>query len=191
MGAEGLGKRYGPRWLFRDLRFTLERGDSLIVAGENGSGKSTLLKLLAGLVSPSEGTISLPTGDARTSLGYSALDLNVYPHLTAIEHLLLASRLRGCEPQVQPLLERVSLTRAANQRIGEFSTGMRARLKLAIAIQAAPKALLLDEPSASLDQAGRELAEEIIKDQRERGACVIATNDKAEWRLGTHVLELA
>jgi len=162
----------------------------MIVAGANGSGKSTMLKIIAGLLPSSEGKVTLPEGDARHTLGYSGLDLNVYPFLTAIEHVRMARDFRGTGENPDELLNRVGLTRAANQRAGEFSTGMRARLKLAIAVQAKPQVLLLDEPSASLDEAGRELVENIVNQQRQRGVCLIATNDPLERRLGSHVLEL-
>lgn len=188
--AEGVGKRYGSRWLFRRLEFDLRAGDSLLVTGPNGSGKSTLLKGICGLVSLSEGKVQLPEGDPRLSLGYSSLDLALYPLLTAAEHLELSAKLRGCVARTAALLNRVGLTAPANQRTAEFSTGMRARLKLALAIQAEPQVLLLDEPGASLDEHGRALVDAIVAEQMQRGACVIASNDPLERRLATHALAL-
>jgi len=72
-----------------------------------------------------------------------------------------------------------------------MSTGMKARLKLALAIQANPLLLLLDEPSAGLDEHGRALVESIAREQTQRGCLVLATNDPAERRLATLELELA
>ena len=74
--------------------------------------------------------------------------------------------------------------------MGQYSSGMRARLKLALAIQARPPILLLDEPSASLDAPGRALVESIILEQRERGIVLLATNDPAEKEWATHELAL-
>ncbi len=188
--VEQLGKRYGARWVFRQLSFSLEEGDALIVVGANGSGKSTLLKIISGLISPSEGSIKRIEGDARTVLGLSALDMQVYAQLSVGEHLEIAAKLRGIEND-EGLLTRVGLAERKGQMARELSSGMRARLKLALAIQAEPNILLLDEPGAGLDEKGRTLLTEICAAQRERGCLIVATNDPNERRFGTLELELA
>lgn len=189
--ASGLGKRYGDRWLFRNLDFALARGDALIVRGRNGSGKSTLLKILADLLIPSEGAVRHEIADPRTQLALSALEMALYPALTVGEHLELAGDLRGCPARTGELLERVGLTQAAILPTAKVSTGMKARLKLALAIQANPAILLLDEPGAAMDERGRELVEAICIEQRGRGVLVIATNDSRETALGNLELELS
>lgn len=190
LAAEGLGKRFGSRWIFRGISFQLQTGDSLIVMGQNGSGKSTLLKTLCGLLTPSEGKVRLPDGDPRQTLGVSALDLALYPHLTPAEHLELSAELRGCDVRGGELLERVNLAHAADRPCGKLSTGMRNRLKLALAIQPLPQVLMLDEPGASLDEEGRALIQSVCEEQRQRGVLIVATNDPAERRLGNLELRL-
>lgn len=185
MSASGLGRRFGDQWVFRHLEFELDRGDVLCVIGSNGSGKSTLLRILAGLLSPSQGKVLRPS-----LVGYAALDLALWPQLTATEHLDLAAELRGSTGSSADLLRFVGLVDAANKPVGQFSTGMRARLKLALATQHGPEVLLLDEPSASLDQEGRDIVVRTIEATQERGAVIIATNDPADRRLATHELEL-
>lgn len=190
LAVENLGKRFGGRTIFRNLTFALQKGDALIVQGRNGSGKSTLLKIIAGLLAPSEGKVHLPPGDHRNTLGLSALDLAVYPHLTVEEHLLLCAELRGCEPNADTLIERVGLAEHRKQFAGKLSTGLRNRLKLALALQPEPLVLLLDEPGASLDAAGRANLDIVAKEQRTRGVLVVATNDPDERRLGSYELSL-
>ena len=190
MRAEGLGKRYGRRWLFRDLSFSLETGQRLAILGHNGSGKSTLLRILAGLLAPSEGRVVPPEGDPRLSLGYAALEMALYAPLTVAEHLRLAAELRGCEARADELLDAVGLAHARDLPAGQLSTGMKARLKLAMAIQPRPSVLLLDEPGAALDEEGRALVARIADEQTARGALVVATNDPLERRLATHELAL-
>ena len=190
IGGEGLGKRYGDRWLFRRLTFRVAPGECLVLLGRNGSGKSTLLKLLAGLAPVSEGSVVRPA-DVRTQLGYAALDQAVYPTLTVAEHLELAGRLRGCEPHTTNLLEEVGLAYAADFPARTLSTGMRARLKLALAVQAEPDVVLLDEPGAGLDAMGLATLAAVIERRKAKTALVIATNDPEERKFATHELELA
>ncbi len=188
--VEKLGKRYGSRWLFRDLTFDLGIGDRLIVLGQNGAGKSTLLKIVAGLLPPSSGRARFE-GDPRTTLGMATLDMSLYPALTVREHLEFSGRLRSCPDRSDELLERIGLQDASELATSQISTGMRARVKLAMAIQANPTILVLDEPGAGLDEKGRQLVAEIVKEQAQRGCLLLATNDPLERRLGTHELDLA
>jgi heme exporter protein A len=191
IGAENLGKRFGTRWIFRGLSFEVGPGERLVVVGRNGSGKSTLLRSLAGLLSPSEGRVRWEFGDYRTGLGYAALEMSLYAHLSSEEHLRLAARLRGCDGRYEELVERVGLGESRHLPVGQLSTGQRARLKLALAIQPRPAVLMLDEPGASLDEEGRRLVDEICDEQTRSGCLIVATNAKEERRLATHELELA
>lgn len=188
---EGLGKRFGSRWLFRGVSFTLKQGDALVVLGPNGSGKSTFLRIVAGLGSASEGTVSLPPGDSRQVLALSALEMSLYPNLSVAEHLEFSAGVRGCAARTGELLDRIGLTDAADRHASQISTGMKARLKLAMAIQANPAVLLLDEPGAGLDEHGLALVESIAAEQRERGCLILATNEPRERRLATLELRLA
>lgn len=189
--AVGVSKRFGRRWIFRSIDFSLSRGVVMVVTGPNGSGKSTLLQIVAGLQAATAGEVRGGPEDRRRWLSYAAIDQAVYPALTPSEHLELAGRLRGCASRERELLERVGLSQAMDRPAAQLSTGMRARLKLALAIQSEPEVLLLDEPGAGLDEGGRELVLSIIQEQRGRGAAIIATNDPAERRFASLELKLA
>lgn len=184
----GLGKRYGQRWLFRGIEFEVTSGQRLVVTGDNGSGKSTLLKILAGLLPPTAGGVNLD-GDPRLSLGYAALDLAVYPSITTREHFTIAARLRGCEARDDELITKSNLEAVSELPARALSTGQRMRLKLMLAIQANPAILLLDEPGAGFDAAGRKLLESVLSDFP--GGVVLATNQQEERRFATHELVLA
>lgn len=185
LAASRLGKRFGGRWIFRGIDLDLSAGQSLVILGHNGSGKSTLLKLLAGLLGPSEGEVR-----HAGRLGVSTLEMSVYPHLSVREHLELSARMRGCPSRTDELLDKIGLADAADRHGSQLSTGMKSRLKLAIAIQHEPEVLLLDEPGAALDEMGKELIAEICREQVSRGLLVIATNDPAERRYASFELEL-
>ena len=190
LAVDQLGKRFGGRWVFRGISFQLGRGDRLAVLGMNGSGKSTLIMVISGLLPQTEGTVKLPCADVRRCLGLSALEQSLYPSLTVLEHLDLAARLRGCDARAQELLTLIGLDYAADLQSSQLSTGMKARLKMALAVQAKPDVLLLDEPGASLDEAGRALVQTIVEEQAARGCVIFASNDPAERRLANLELKL-
>lgn len=178
-----LGHRFDQGWLFRHVEIDLEPSHRLLIKGKNGSGKSTFLKCLAGLLIPLEGSIQIPE-----KIGYAALDLNLYPNLNAAEHLEFAAQLRGVKPQTSELLNQVGLDPENPKPCRTYSTGMRARLKLALSLQHNPDLLLLDEPTAALDSEGRALIEEIMTTFN--GAIIFASNDDNDARWATHAVEL-
>lgn len=184
--ADDLGKRFGTRWVFRAVSFCLEPGDVLLVRGSNGAGKSTLLRMMAGLWTPSTGSITFDASVGRT--GYAAVDQNLYPALTVAEHLAFTRDTQGQTADFS--LEQFGLSALADRRVGELSSGQRARVKLATAIQPGPGLLLLDEPSATLDEEGLEVIGRLLTVQRTRGVAMIATNDPRDRRFATHELVL-
>ena len=173
----------------------------LVITGPNGVGKSTLMRCLAGLERPSAGTVSWEAddrlwdrGDLRRRLGYLSPELALYEELTARENLRFFARLLDLSVRSAPigdLLTRVGLGSRGDDRVGDFSSGMRQRLKWAFALLAGPEALLLDEPGVTLDAEGFELAGELVRESRDRGALVVlATNDTREMELGDDHLVL-
>ena len=189
--AEGLGKRFGRRWIFRSLSFEVKSGEAVAILGRNGSGKSTLLRILSGLMMPGEGSVILDVLDPRLDLAMASVEQSLYPQLTVAEHLEFAAELRGCEAKVDELLTKVGLAAARNAFASQLSTGMKVRLRVAQAIQTSPKLLLMDEPGAALDEEGRALVEEVCREQVARGALILATNDPTERRLTQRAIVLS
>ncbi|MCS7300740.1 MAG: ABC transporter ATP-binding protein [Fimbriimonadales bacterium] len=196
--CQRLGKRFGERWVFRGLELQLHTGTVLTVRGANGSGKSTLLRLVAGLIAPTEGTVALccngrPVPDRTCWLGWCAADSALYRELTGFEHLRWWAQVRGINDASHALLhhlDRFELAHRAHDRVRAYSTGMRQRLRLAIATYGEPPLLLLDEPDAGLDAAGLKLLKQVLDEQADRGIALFATNraECAAW--GDLALEL-
>ncbi len=197
-----LSKKYPPKKVFSGLSWVLKSGNSHVITGPNGSGKSTLIRIIAGLESPSAGNVVcnmdgklLEKADIRNVTGVISPDLNLYPRLTPSENLQFFAALRALKLDsnyIRLLVEKVRLGAELHRPVATFSTGMRQRLKLAFALLHKPLILLLDEPSANLDQAGRNLLNEIIAEHIEIGGlALLATNDQREVELyGQSVLRL-
>lgn len=196
-----VAKAYGSRTVWRHLAGELRTGDVLVVSGPNGSGKSTLLRLFCGLEQPSAGTIDYELGPNRLSptamrpqLGLVAPDVALYRELTALEHLRFFAATRGLECTEEAMLAQlaeVGLAGREHDRVAAYSSGMALRLKYAAALLHRPLVLLLDEPTAMFDEAGRALVAALIAGQRDRGITVLATNDERELAWGDFVLKAA
>ncbi len=174
----GIAMAYGRNTLFSGVRADVPPGQCLVVTGANGAGKSTLLKIIAGLLRPEEGTVTF--GGRR---GYAAPDVQLYGELTALENLAFFARLRGVsDAPNEALLAEVGLARRRGRDlVSAYSSGMRQRLKLAVSRLGDPPLLLWDEPTATLDEAGRARVGDVLaRHQQCGGVAVVATNDMAE-----------
>ncbi|MDX6667642.1 MAG: heme exporter protein [Solirubrobacteraceae bacterium] len=166
----GLGRDYGERVALRDVTLALPAGATLIVLGPNGAGKTTLLHLLATLLRPHAGTArvlgrELPreAWAVRARIGLLAHDPLLYRDLSGRENLRYQARLRGIPSErVEELLERVGMSRRADEPLRALSRGMVQRLAVCRTVLHAPELLLLDEPRADLDPTAAELVEPLI-----------------------------
>lgn len=192
--AYGVGHRFGRRVLFRDLDLDLGPGGSLAVTGRNGAGKSTLLQIIAGVRTPTEGTVRLrlgereiPTEDRARHVGLVAPYLQLYEAFSAEENLdflARARRLDGATVRIGALLDRVGLGKRGRDLVGTYSSGMKQRARFAAALLAAPPVLLLDEPTSNLDEAGRAFVEGLAAEHCAAGGLLlIATNVASEAAL--------
>ena len=158
--ARGLTYAYpGQPAVFSGLGLTVPEGSVFGLLGANGIGKSTLMKVLVGLLAPREGDVALLGGPIRRAafrdVGLLIEQPNLYPHLSGLENLMVMATYRDIGRQrAAEVLELVGLADAGNKRIRHYSTGMKQRLGIAMAILHRPRLLLLDEPANGLDPAG-------------------------------------
>jgi ABC-type multidrug transport system ATPase subunit len=178
--VNAIRKRLGARDVLDGLSLRLERG-VLAVLGANGSGKTTLLRIVAGVLEPDEGSVTLrdlPLRRAHAHLGYVPETADPPPHLTVLELERLVCALRGAPPLAAATRERLGVTAIAGQRIGTLSLGQRRRACLAAALVGAPWLLILDEPTNGLDPGGVDMLAALLREHVAAGnAALVATHD--------------
>jgi heme ABC exporter ATP-binding subunit CcmA len=166
----------------------MDPGEILALLGPNGSGKTTLLKIVAGAITPTVGTGAIFGRDLvadrialRSQVGLLAGETYLYDDLTATENLHFIVTMAGYRPravEIRRVLDEVGLTENAAERVRGFSSGMKQRLALARLLLLQPRLMLLDEPYNSLDAAGADLIDAVIRQATtDGGAVVLATHD--------------
>lgn len=187
-----LNKSFGRRVICRAANLTLETGQSLAIVGPNGSGKSTMVRMIAGLTRADSGTIThlfdgqdVAAGDWHRHIGLVSPELALYEELSGLENLDFGNRVGGwgkSPADYEALLDEVGLGGRGRDIVGTYSSGMKQRLKYAAAFLKDPALLLLDEPTANLDEDGA--ARVWTSLERRNVALVIATNEPEEAERG-------
>jgi ABC-2 type transport system ATP-binding protein len=174
-----LARSFGDVVAVESLDLEVTEGEIYGFLGPNGAGKSTTINMLLGFTPPSSGSGTVLGYDieheslaVRQSIGVLPEDFGMYKRLTAKEHIQFASRVKGATDDPDKLLARVGLSDAADRKAGGFSTGMKQRVALAMALVGEPDLLILDEPSSGLDPNGAREMRSIIREENERGATV-------------------
>jgi ABC-2 type transport system ATP-binding protein len=176
--ARGVARRFGSRVALEPTDVSLAAREVVALVGPNGAGKSTLLSILAGSLEPTEGTVERPE-----RVGWVPQRAAHYGRLTALENLRLFAALERVPPERADELAR-SFDLPADTRASSLSVGNRQRLDVALALLAAPKVLLLDEPTSSLDPAQRERVWQIARTVAEDGGAVLVATHHWEELAG-------
>ncbi|MES3517140.1 MAG: ABC transporter ATP-binding protein [Natronomonas sp.] len=176
---DGVRKDFGDVTALSGVDLTVEEGEVFGFLGPNGAGKSTTINVLLDFVRADEGTARVLGHDVREEsvavrerTGVLPEGFSLYERLSAREHLQFAIDSKEAEADPYPLLERVGLEDAADRKAGGFSTGMRQRLALAMALVGDPDLLVLDEPSSGLDPNGARELREIVESEANEGTTV-------------------
>jgi len=181
--AESVQYSYGKTAAVKGISFSVHRGEILGFLGPNGAGKSTTIKMLTGMLTPKGGRIEIFGMDVtrhrkeiQARIGVCFEEKNLYLNMSARENLVFFSRLfgmKGYDPD--PDLERVGLLERANERVKQYSKGMRQRLMVARTLVNKPDLIFLDEPTDGLDPVSSRAIRRLIREEKERGAAVFLT----------------
>ncbi len=196
---EGIGKKFQHEWIFREVTFTFEENRSYALTGPNGSGKSTLLMTLSALVLPSRGTLSYQQGpnSIEHEMVYRHLTLAA-PYQELIEEFTLRELLEFHFELKKPInslsvgsvAQKLRLEKAYDKYIYQFSSGMKQRLKLGLALYSESQLLLLDEPCTNLDAENTQWYQQEIQEVLGKRLVVIASNQKYEYDFCEEVVDV-
>ncbi|WP_420035985.1 ATP-binding cassette domain-containing protein [Streptomyces sp. cg28] len=190
--TEGLTRSFGDRRALAGIDLRAPAGSVLALLGPNGAGKTTTVRILTTLLQPDGGRATVAGHDVsdephavRQRIGLSGQYAAVDERLTARENLYLVARLHGmsrrtARARVTDLLDRFTLTEAADRPSGGFSGGMRRRLDLAGALTTRPAVVFLDEPTTGLDPRGRADTWQAVQDLVADGTTVLLTTQYLE-----------
>ena len=186
------GKRFQFDWIFRSLNYSFEIGKSYALLGPNGSGKSTLMKVLSGHLSLSKGQIAFEEKGKKLDeyavypkISYAAPYIELIEELSLEEALRFHSRLKPLLPEftTERVYELLQLPKARKKELRYFSSGMKQRVKLALAVCTDAPVLLLDEPTTNLDLEAIKWFKQLIANHTGNRLLVIASNDPGDLEL--------
>src|SRR5579863_7776622 len=191
-----VSKLFGSFAALRQVTATLEAGRCYVLVGENGAGKSTLLRILAGLLRPSFGKVTVFGGldphEARARIGYMSHAPMLYDEFTGQENLRYFASLYPGRECLEPAeaLRQVGLDPELNRTLGQYSQGMRQRTSLARVLLPVPELLLLDEPFSNMDiESARQMVELLATFRHGSRTIVLTTHQRelaapiADWVL--------
>lgn len=202
INLESLSKKVSAsELLFKNMNYSINAGEVIAITGPNGSGKSTLLKILAGVMKPTDGKIIVNINNQDINIdnfykyfGFVAPYLNLYEEFNPIEHLRVICKMRNIKFSneiAMNYLEQFNLQEHYLKPIKAFSSGMKQRMKMILAILNHPSILFLDEPFSNLDEEGISNFEKIIDDFHNRGNVIfIASNDEREISLSNKKINI-
>ena len=194
-------KRFNQEWIFSNLDFSFMSGQHYALVGNNGSGKSTLLQIIAGYIGLTKGQINwvnragenIDSSNIFKHISIAAPYLELVEEFSALEQIAFHQQFKSIQSTILPheILEKIGLSKAADKQIRNFSSGMKQRLKLALAIFDQAPILLLDEPCSNLDQEGIQTYHELMQAHAMHKLIIVASNEPQEYQFCTQQLALS
>lgn len=189
---QDLGRRYNREWIFRHLDYSLFFGKKYAILGPNGSGKSTLLKVISGSLAPSQGKIDyvdtnmqpIQPENVFQELAIAAPYMELIEEFTLRELIAFHFKFKSFLPgfDAEGIVQLLGLEKSLDKEVRFFSSGMKQRVKLALACCSSSSVVLLDEPMSNLDTAGEDwyltLIERTIQADR---LLIIGSNQEKEY----------
>ena len=188
---QNLGRRFNQEWIFKGIDYTFSSYQSYAILGPNGSGKSTLIKVLSGQLTPSEGLISygnesstIAVEDIYKHVSIAAPYIELIEEFSLLELLNFHFKFKNYLPDFDSkrIIQLLEMEKSANKSVKFFSSGMKQRVKLALACCSDSKILFLDEPTSNLDISGENWYLNLVKDTSfSERLLIIGSNQEKEY----------
>jgi heme exporter protein A len=198
--SQSLSKLFGRRLIFKDINFEWKGKGIFGISGPNGSGKSTLVKIVAGLIAPSAGKIIHKNSGSEiieeklhSHIGFVSPYLVLYEEFSAWENLKIFAEIRGvtfAEERVLYFFKQFVLDSRKNDLVKTYSSGMKQRLKFIFALMHSPDVLIFDEPTSNLDDEGKKVVYDIIREEGKNRIVIVASNETKDLELCNEILLL-
>ena len=190
INVQQLGKRYRYEWIFRQIDYIFEPSKKYAVTGTNGSGKSTLMRIFSGHLSPTKGKIEfvihgkpLSKDGVYRYIAYAAPYIELIEELTFVELLRFHQRFKPfmASTSIDDLIDLSGLEKSTHKEVRYFSSGMKQRVKLLLAICTDAPLLLLDEPTTNLDQQGMIWYHQLVEQFMAGRTIIVASNVEEDF----------
>lgn len=198
--AQSVSKFFGRRLIFKGIDFNWSENGVYGVSGPNGSGKSTIVKIIAGLISASEGKIIHKLNDEEiipeklhNHIGFVSPYLILYEEFSAWENLNIFAKIRSIEfneNKISELLDKLKILHRKDDLVKTYSSGMKQRLKFVFALMHSPELIIFDEPTSNLDDEGKETVYSLVKEESKNSVVVLASNEKTDLGYCNEILYL-
>lgn len=196
----GIGKRFNNReWVIKDLDYSFDGPNAYAITGSNGSGKSTLTRIVSGIMPQTRGEILIESenkivdpDDFYKELTYAAPYLDLIEEFTLNELLNFHFKFKNPikDMNIPSLMDLMYLTKSKDKQIGNFSSGMKQRLKLGLAIFSDASVTILDEPTSNMDEKGQLWYLDQIKEILGSRLIIVASNQPNEYQFSDQVIDL-
>ena len=181
-----IGKRYNYEWIFRKVDYEFTSENNYVILGANGSGKSTLLQVIAGNLIPSEGTIEYKSTDSKSIseenifryLSFASPYLELYEEFTLVESIEFQAKFKPFFNglSAKEIIEIAEMEKSKDKQLKYYSSGMKQRVRLALAVLANTSLLLLDEPTSNLDKKAIDWYQRLVNDYGKNRLIIVASN---------------
>ena len=196
---EQIGRRFNREWIFKNINYSFNSGESYAILGINGSGKSTLLQVISSSLTPSTGTLKyivegkeIDVENVYQHLSIAAPYLELIEEFTLLEvldfHFSFKKRLNNLNNQV--LIDLLNMDSSKNKQLKYFSSGMKQRVKLILAFCSDTSILLLDEPTSNLDEQGIAWYLDLVNKFSKDRLIIVCSNQAHEYAFCKHQLNL-
>ncbi|MGZ4055997.1 MAG: ABC transporter ATP-binding protein [Bacteroidia bacterium] len=195
ISLNNIGKRYNYEWIFRKVEYEFTNENNYVILGSNGSGKSTLLQVIAGNLISSEGRIQYQVSGIRNQggenniieeekifsyLSFASPYLELFEEFTLVESIEFQAKFKPFAKNLstKEIVELIQLEKSKDKQLKYYSSGMKQRVRLALAILADTPLLLLDEPTSNLDKKAIDWYQKLVNDFSQDRLIIVASNQQ-------------